>query len=286
MNKKLEPIVRRAYQKAGMTDWETRPVWGRLAPRVRTKGFWSEALALNRRAGQVKPEDQIGAPRMFPSMIDWLDDMPAGIIDQDGQKLEPDAVRGEFLTTIHSTPSLNWLLLTKRPENFRTSVMTAGLHLAGHRDGQTGIMPSQPAIASEAIIESVLDWAMCEFKLPNVWLGFSAENREQLIKRWNVAKFWSTKVLMISIEPLLEDVSSELNHVLLDARCRNINVWPIIGGESGSDRRDCGTDAIVQAARVCQANAVRCFVKQASAFKPGQQGEIPDDVWALQQFPI
>ncbi|KKL72248.1 hypothetical protein LCGC14_2086750, partial [marine sediment metagenome] len=35
----------------------------------------------------------------------------------------------------------------------------------------------------------------------------------------------------------------------------------------------------------CQAAGVACYIKQASALRPGRQGNIPNSLWALKQFP-
>lgn len=113
MQNRLKGIVRCAYKAAGFADWETRPVWGKTAPRVVTKGFWRNARAVNRLA--VKEGVRV---KWFPSMIDWLDEMPAGIIDQDGKCLDPLDVLAVFLRLVAETPSIDWQLLTKRPENF------------------------------------------------------------------------------------------------------------------------------------------------------------------------
>src|SRR5438045_627533 len=75
---RLEPIFRRAYKLAGFADWETRPVWGDKATRVLSKGFWTDARRIN-----AKHAKEGTRGRWFPSMIDWLDTMPSGIIDQD-----------------------------------------------------------------------------------------------------------------------------------------------------------------------------------------------------------
>lgn len=59
----------------------------------------------------------------------------------------------------------------------------------------------------------------------------------------------------------------------------------IVGGESGPKRRDCGVEAICDLARQASTAGIPTFVKQDCALRPGQQGRIPDDVWALKQFP-
>lgn len=61
--------------------------------------------------------------------------------------------------------------------------------------------------------------------------------------------------------------------------------WMIIGGESGKDRRDCGVRALMVAAEQCVAAGVPVYVKQDCAFKSGQQGRVPPEMWKLKQFP-
>lgn len=62
--------------------------------------------------------------------------------------------------------------------------------------------------------------------------------------------------------------------------------WIIVGGESGKSRRDCGVEAICDVARQCHEAGIPVFVKQDCALRPGQQGRIPPDVWALKEFPV
>lgn len=62
--------------------------------------------------------------------------------------------------------------------------------------------------------------------------------------------------------------------------------WAICGGESGPKRRECEPAWIQSLADQCQAAGVPCFVKQDSAQKPGQQGRLSDDLWAVKQFPM
>lgn len=280
MLKRLAPIVRKAYRLAGLADWETRPVWGKTAPRVLTKGFWTEAVRLNRRAeaaargGRANGDLPTQRPRMFPSLIDVWDDMPSGIMDQDGNWLDVDGVRARFLDLVRTTPHLDWLLLTKRPEKILTSLQAVVKHCVNVTGG-----------ANPALEMWLYDWLDNGAPPRNVWLGFSAENKDCLWKRWGYAKVIPAVQHFVSCEPLLEDLSGTLETVLIEARTMGVNLWPIIGGESGAGRRDCGVAAIVNAARVCQAQNVPVYVKQDCAFKSEQQGRIPDDVWAWKQFP-
>jgi protein gp37 len=64
--------------------------------------------------------------------------------------------------------------------------------------------------------------------------------------------------------------------------------WVVIGGESGYNRREAkgGTiEAITDIAQQCKAAGVPCFVKQDTALLPGQQGRLPDNLWAVKEFP-
>src|ERR1041385_271337 len=63
---RLAPIIRKAYRRAGFKDWETRPVWGKTAPRVLSKGFWTDALRINRKPWRC---DDCGAA--YPSKPDY-----------------------------------------------------------------------------------------------------------------------------------------------------------------------------------------------------------------------
>lgn len=71
-----------------------------------------------------------------------------------------------------------------------------------------------------------------------------------------------------------------------DSQGRPLDInFVIVGGESGPKRRDCGWQAIRDVAKQCVAAGVPVFVKQDCAFKPGQQGRLPDEIWQLKQFP-
>ncbi len=61
--------------------------------------------------------------------------------------------------------------------------------------------------------------------------------------------------------------------------------WVIVGGESGARRRPMDMAWLESVVTQCQAAEIPVYVKQASALRPGQQGQIPDEVWALKQLP-
>jgi protein gp37 len=107
------------------------------------------------------------------------------------------------------------------------------------------------------------------------WLGVTVESRDYL-NRLDVLRKVPGALRFISFEPLLEDLG-EMNLSGFS--------WAIIGGESGPGRRTCEVEWIVNAARLCQQQGVAVFVKQDSAARPGQQGRLPADIWALKDFP-
>lgn len=215
---------------------------------------------IGRNCGCFYPHPQLRRLRLFAdSNSDWLD-----------TKWQVDTLAA-FLDAIRRAPNIDTLLLTKRPENW-SSLLHPAMRLI---DNET-----------DTWISSWLDGTAP----PNVWFGFSGENNDTLWKRWGDAKIVPAAVHFISIEPLLENVSNTLETVLIEANALRLNPWVIVGGESGngtgaSPRRDCGVEAIISVANLCLSFGVPVYVKQDFAFKSGQQGRIPNDIWALKQFP-
>lgn len=248
--------------------------WGDKSPRVRSKGFWKDAYRFNTRAGVSQTEAEgVGLnpnnyrPRMFTSLMDWLDPMV------------PAEWLHAFLQVIKDCQNLDWLLLTKRPELFRSRMEDA---MRWNEDnGNCG---------SEEMHRWLLDW-VCGDKVPqNVWFGTTVENQELLEKRAPILFSIPARVRWVSAEPLLGPLHLHENHggmvyrYLTCAASRGID-WVVVGGESGRNRRELPVEAIVHVANQCQLMGVPCFVKQDTALKPGQQGRIPDDTWSLKQYP-
>lgn len=297
-------VVRRAYKAAGFEDWKTRPVWGKTAPRVLTKGFWTQIIASDKAA--AKRGERV---KSFPSMIDWLDEMPAGIIDQDGKRLDPIAVLADFLDIVRRTPNTDHLLLTKRPENW------SGLFLEAHR-----------AMDGNASFERWAEaWFSC--KPPaNVWIGATVENQEyadkripELLKipavcrfisyepaleavRWPVSKFYRDE----DLEPTGQFRTHEGRHQLqlkIRKGAKPAINWLIVGGESGAQARPFNVEWARSTVGQCRAAAVACFVKQLGARpttldgfgqshylvlrdkKGGDMAEWPEDL-RVREFPV
>jgi protein gp37 len=110
---------------------------------------------------------------------------------------------------------------------------------------------------------------------PRIWWGVSVENRKHGLPRVDDLRGLVGANRFLSIEPLLEDLGAiDLSGI----------GWVIIGGESGPKRRPFNLEWLAKIVDQCSAVSVPCFVKQDSAFRSGQQGRIPDELF-VRQFP-
>ena len=115
------------------------------------------------------------------------------------------------------------------------------------------------------------NWVDGQWPLPNVWLGFSAENQQCFDERWShmrklAAAWWN---VWCSAEPLLGPID------LRDAGKQGLG-WAVVGGESGGGARPCNADWIRSLVLQCCAAGVVPFVKQLGA-KPEEEVTAPRD---------
>ena len=197
--------------------------WGKSERRFFGEKHWREPLKWNeaaRKAGERR--------RVFcASMADVFEDAPG--LDEQRRKL---------WLLIHKTENLDWLLLTKRPENIER------MYLDCYPWG------SDPA--------------------PNVWLGTSVEDQDSASERIPHLLKVPARVRFLSVEPLLRIVDLAVagafvtNGVALRAsRDSGDGVsWVIVGGESGPRARPCDVAWIRSIVEQCKAANVPCFVKQ------------------------
>ena len=204
-------------------------------------------------------------PRVFcGSLCDWLEDRP-----------ELDAPLARLLLTIHATPNLQWLLLTKRPELFAAR-MVAALHA----DEQAGALAVQWAHGSP---------------MPQAAIGASVENQEMAKRIDDLARI-PAALRFLSCEPLVgplvlpyiyvcgrcgkawtwHEPASRPDPTCIycdgDHSCRLAFGWVIAGGESGPKARPTHPDWIRSLRDQCQALGVPFFFKQF-----GEWGPIGDD---------
>lgn len=213
--------------------------WGPGAPRVRGVESYLALPAKWNRAAETSGV----RPKVFClSFGDWLD---AAV---------PMEWTLHLLETIRTTPHLDWLLLTKRPENFRKRL---GI-VAGSRS------------RNEDLLDWLWEWVIDEIAPPNVWVGASAEDQKRADERIPALLQIPAKVRFLSCEPLLgpiefSNVSGRSDAVLQLGKkaVAGIN-WVIVGGESGSKdkARVCALEWVDGILRQCEAADVACFVKQ------------------------
>lgn len=205
--------------------------WGPKAPRVRTSpANWKKPLAWNRSAEKAGERHRV----FCSSLADVFEDRP-----------ELVAWRAELFGVIAQTPHLDWLLLTKRPENI-TSLWPAVDFPVGARCYRPGS-----------------DW------WPNVWLGTTVEDQQRANERIPALLEVPATVRFLSCEPLLEPV--DLSYWLDEDkngftwRTGNAVQWVIIGGESGHGARPFDVGWARDLVRQCRVNDVAPFVKQLGA---------------------
>lgn len=265
---------RRFYDKAGITHW------GNGAPRVRSKDFnaplrwnnfpwvcdckvqagttkgkryFSKDIAMTAQEIRLGTFDccECGRPvhrrRVFSlSLGDWLDDEV------------PIAWLADMLDVIRRCPNLDFLLLTKRPENF------FGREAREYKPSRLGLA-QEYALANSR--HELFGW-LCEWgngKPPhNIRIGTSVENQHEADKRIPEVLKIPAKTHFISMEPLLSAVdlpASGDGHFDDVPIIDGIN-WVIVGGESGLNARPCNVGWIRDIVQQCKASRVPCFVKQ------------------------
>lgn len=155
---------------------------------------------------------------------------------------------------IEATTHLDWLLLTKRPENV-VPIMCE------HNEPDAGSY----------------NWS----RFPdNVWIGTSVEDQEQAEKRIPHLAQIPAKVRFLSCEPLLGSVS--IGYAGLNAVDYGAVWWPdwvIVGGESGPGKRPFDPEWGRRILRDCKAAGVAFFGKQWDKVQ-----KLPDDLM-VREFP-
>jgi len=202
-------------------DWNKRyregRNWGSSAPRERTK-TWGDPVRWNKQAQRLGIR-----PRVFcASLADVFDNQV------------PTEWRDDLWKLIRETPNLDWLLLTKRPQNI------------------SGMLPP--------------DWGKNGYR--NVWLGITVENQREYSIR--AADFYSipSVIHFLSMEPLLGPVelcnSSEWRNAakFLGRPLNHMLDWVIVGGESGSHYRHTDPDWFRSIRDQCECAGIPCLFKQ------------------------
>lgn len=224
--------------------------WGpaKTTERRRTSAsYWRQPLAWNKAAAGAAAR-----PRVFcASMADVFEDHP-----------DVHEWRADLRALIDDTPNLDWLLLTKRPQN---------------------------------VMEMIGDWSYPHVGIPsNVWIGTSVEDQAAADERIPHLLQVPARVRFLSCEPLLGPVDlgaipyqgdvpyrldvlrgryyqhrreSSTDFAFGLSPLRPIN-WVIVGGESGHGARPMHPDWARSLRNQCQAAGVAFHFKQWGEHTP------------------
>ena len=239
------------------------PLWGPGASRYRTsKANWAKPLAWTRKARKRRHaiEEANGIaqrPRVFC----------ASLADVFEGRADLDPWRADLWRLIEECDELDWLLLTKRPENVRGLVPPAWLS-----------REYRMAQAIRAVEAAPVGWPS------HVWLGTSVENQEQADARIPHLLAVPAPVRFLSLEPLLGPV--ELTPYLIDdlarmGRAPRVEIdWLIVGGESGPGARPCDVAWIRDLVRQGREADVAVFCKQLGAHALWNGISSPGEHWS------
>ena len=278
------------YADVDFANRRKRVVWGPNGTRSITR-TWNDPVKWNKAAQREGERRRVFCASLADVFEDWrgsfieADGSPA-VHHQHGHRWTMDQLRRRLFGLMESTPSLDYLILTKRPENIFDMWPV---------DEKTGLRKY----------------------FGNVWLGTSVSSvrtAEKMIPHLMSCR-QLVPVLFLSMEPLLECV--QLSRVAVDLGNNFFGTpfsvvsspefeerqwpsidWVIVGGESGNFPRPCAVEWIRVVVNDCREANVPCFVKQLGAMafendrrlsfvnsvKGGDPSEWPTDI-AVREFP-
>lgn len=234
------------YAESLMDTRYGRVVWGKGNPRQRTsEANWRAPIKWDRQAAADGKRRRVFCASLGDVFddevpVDWLADL---------------------LTLIDRCPHLDWLLLTKRPQNV-TPRLTAIGRATGFAD------------------------------MHQVWLGASVGRQGAADERIPILLSVPSRIHFVSYEPALEAV--DFSRWLDDGPHLD---WIIVGGESGGHARPFELDWARSTVNQCRAAGVAVFVKQLGARpydgvqlrlrdrKGGNIDEFPAEL-QVRQFPV
>lgn len=287
---KVSPACKNCYAERDMDHRYGKVAWGPAGTRVVTsEAYWQKPIKWNKDA-------KLAGKRMrvfCASLADVFEDWNGEIRNHKGEKLywfegewkgfSPNAivalepvtmndVRARLFRLIDATPNLDWLLLTKRPENIERMWHCACCNDTGRH-------------------------AFNVRYRPNVWLGTSVENQEYAEKR--IPELLKCRdlvpVLFLSCEPMVGPItlfksnrqaheeaagmgleSAFFAQSGIDAEgLRNPGIdWVICGGESGPNARPSHPDWFASLRDQCKAADVPFHFKQWGEWVPGDHDSV------------
>lgn len=248
---KIDPECKHCYAETTDNQRWGGQHWGRTEPRKWTgDAYWKQLAKWNRAAREAGVRRRV----FVGSLMDWAERHPVPAI-----RAEMDARLARFWTIARGCDWLDFLMLTKRPED--VAALLPWMTLGG-----TPIWDA---------------W-------PNIWLGVTCGTRETLRRKAPVLRDIPAAVHFISCEPMLEEITSEdWDHALVLERCPNCGPigdrvdeagnciacdavaqmsrgfdWLIVGNESGHQRRPAELNWVRIARKAAERNGVAFHFKQ------------------------
>jgi protein gp37 len=205
------------YARVMNERWGWVDGWGPHGERKRTSaGNWLKPIQWDKTAKKAGARSRV----FCASLADVFDNQV------------PTRWRDDLWHRIDQTPHLDWLLLTKRPQNIRKMLPDPASGVRGWGDG----------------------WH-------NVWLGTTAEDQKHFDLRWHELRQTPAAVHFISYEPALGPLT-------LDGWKPYYPDWIICGGESGSTPRHMEPAWAASLRDECAERGVAFFMKQMTGKKP------------------
>lgn len=164
---KVSPACKHCYAEFSTPVRTQGIVWGKGMKRERTgEAYWHHPRVWNKKAP--------GSRVFCASLADWLDDEV------------PIEWLADLLELIADCPNLNWQMLSKRPENWKTRLQAA---FATVNPGHTAF-------------QMIGDWL--QGKPPRqIWAGTTVENQEYADRRIPDLLNIPARIRFLSIEPML-----------------------------------------------------------------------------------
>jgi protein gp37 len=294
---KVSPACKNCYAERNFDHRLKQVQWGPSGTRVLTSNEnWAKPLKWNREAKEKGVRHRV----FCASLADVFEDWKGPIVNSKGERgvvtcadsvwftngpvsncrdLTMDDVRTQLFALIDATPNLDWLLLTKRPENIRR--MWVDVFCDNHiceASKSTGIFCPHDSCD--------LDDGVRAAGRSNVWLGTTVEDQENANKRIHhlLGCRDLARVLFLSCEPLLGGLEIE-PFLSLDATeccpgCDEIGCncgaidWVIAGGESGPEARPTDPEWFRSLRDQCQTAGVPFHFKQWGEWVPSDHDSV------------
>jgi protein gp37 len=216
---KVSDGCKNCYAESLMDKRWGKVEWGPTGQRKRTSDTnWQKPLLWNRKAKKEGVRYRV----FCASLADVFEDKP-------DQRKEMSIWRTDLFNMIAHTQHLDWLLLTKRPENVKPALIDAGRDLPN-----------------------------------NVWIGTSVENQEQANKRIPKLLEIPASIRFLSMEPLLGPVDIGLPFSDNPYMTLSHVDWVIVGGESGHHARRMQVAWAMYLREQCANANIPFFFKQMS----------------------